>query len=142
MDIENLPKINFNVIKNKMRCWMHLGRLLERYWVDCGHKLGGMNWEGAMNKVFTRVEEIPSSRPPLVLACRSFNAKILSVFGYASVPSAGKYSPAKSVPRRQKNPQAANNLGGNCSRRKTMSAANFLWKARTDMSCIFWATTP
>ena len=37
-----------------------------------------------MNKAFTRVEEITSNRPPLVLACRSFNAKALPVLGYVS----------------------------------------------------------
>ena len=29
------------VIKNKMRFWMDLGGLLERFWVDFGPKLGG-----------------------------------------------------------------------------------------------------
>ena len=35
------------VIKNKMRFWMHLGWLLERFWLDFGSKLGGKtkpNW--------------------------------------------------------------------------------------------------
>ena len=45
LGVENLLKINQksmqNVIKNKVRFWMGPGRLLERFWVDFGSKLGG-----------------------------------------------------------------------------------------------------
>ena len=49
-----------------------------------------------MNKAFTRVEETSSNKPPLVLACRSFTAKVLSGLGYVSrliPPSPGFKAP-------------------------------------------------
>ena len=46
--------------------------------------LGGISWEGSMIKAFARVEETSSNKPPLALACRSLNARTLSVLGYGS----------------------------------------------------------
>lgn len=49
-----------------------------------GPKFGGISWGGPMSKDFIRVEEITACKPPLVLACRSFNAKAFPVLGYVS----------------------------------------------------------
>ena len=37
-----------------------------------------------MNKAFSRIEEIRANKPPLTLACSSFQSKALSVLGYVS----------------------------------------------------------
>ena len=52
--------------------------------IHIGPKLGGINWEAPMAKTFSRVEEILATKPPLVLACSTYNSRALSVLGYVA----------------------------------------------------------
>jgi hypothetical protein len=45
--------------------------------IHIGPKLGGINWEAPMAKTFSRVEEILATKPPLVLACSTYNSRAL-----------------------------------------------------------------
>ena len=58
-----------------------LGKYLGIY---IGPKLGGINWVAPMAKAFVRVEDILAQKPPLDMACSSFNSKALSVLGYVA----------------------------------------------------------
>jgi hypothetical protein len=66
-------------------CWnFQLGSKGKYLGISNVPRLAGINWEAPMNKAFARIEEIRANRPPLTLACRSFQSKALSVLGYVS----------------------------------------------------------